>query len=448
MSVLVIQLPARERLGARASSAEGLPNLRLPSTWHFTLSNDGRSVAQSGTVAPALLPKADHVVLAVAEGDLSWHRVEIPKAPAARLRAALLGVMEEALLEDDEALHFALAPGAQPGQTGWVAVTHRAWLANALASLEATGLSVERVVCANLPGELPRAHFFVANPDANEVPSVALSRADGATTLRLSGGLARALQPSDMASARATTTPAAAAAAERWLGAPVALMTDAERGLEAAQSSVNLRQFDLAARHRGTRALREIGKRFLSSDWRPVRAGLAAMLALHLVGLNAYAWQQRQALSAKRQAMTDLLKSAHPGVRAVLDAPLQMQRETERLRAAAGRPGDNDLEALMGAAASGWPDGMGPAQTLRFDAGRLTLTAAGFADPQMVQFRDRLRGLGFAVELNEGRMVVSRSAVEVTAQTARPAPVVPSTPAPASPAAPPPPANRPPAGTT
>jgi general secretion pathway protein L len=417
MSVLVIQLPPRERVGGRngmLSGGEGSLGLRLPAAWSFALSNDGRSVTQSGAVAMALLPKADHVVLALAEADVSWHRVEIPKAPAARLRAALLGVMEDALLEDDDALHFALAPNAVPGQTGWVAVTHKPWLLNALTALEASGLSVERVVSCSMPSDSARGHFFAASVDAEEAPSLVLSRADGVTCLRLNGGLARALQPADLGAARFTATPAAAAAAEKWLGGPVALMTEPERALEAAQQNLpgalNLRQFDLVARHRGTRALREVAKRMLSREWRPVRVALAAVLVLNLLGLNIYAWQQRQALVAKRQAMTDLLKSAHPNVRTVLDAPLQMQRETERLRAAAGRTGDNDLEALMGAAASAWPEGMGPTQSLRFEAGRLTLAAPGFADAQMAQFRDRLRGLGFALEISEGRMTVSRSA--------------------------------------
>jgi general secretion pathway protein L len=417
MSVLVIQLPARDRLGGRAdgmTGAVGTHGVRVPTSWAFALSADGRSVTQTGTAAAALLPKADHVVLALAEGDVSWHRVEIPKAPAARLRSALLGVMEEALLEDDEALHFALAPGAVPGQTGWVAVTHRPWLAGALVALEESGQSIERVVCCGMPSELGRGHFFVPAEDADAGPSLALSRADGAASLRLSGGLARALLPADVTAMRFTTTPAAATFAEQWLGSSVALMTEGERALEATQATaagaLNLRQFDLVARHRGTRALREIGKRFLSSEWRPVRVGLAAVVLLHVIGLNAFAWQQRQAISAKREAMTALLKSAHPGVRAVLDAPVQMQRETERLRAAAGRAGDNDLEALMGAAASAWPDGIGPAQSLRFEAGRLTLTAPGFAEPQLAQFRDRLRGLGFGVELTEGRMIIARRA--------------------------------------
>lgn len=410
MSVLALLLPPRERLAARAAGADAAGTaLRLPGEWSFVLSTDGRSVAQQGTAALALLPRADQLVLVLAEAELSWHRVDIPKAPAARLRAALLGVMEESLLEEDESLHFALADGAVPGQPGWVAVTHRPRLAAALAALEATGLSVERVVAASAPQDTARGHFFAMASGTELQPWLALSRPEGVACLPLAGGLARALQP-DAGSTRWSATPGAAAAAERWLDGPVPLMTEAERALEALQSPTNLRQFDLAARHRGTRALRDVAKRFLSSEWRPVRLGLLALVLLQLVGLNAYAWQQRQALAAKKLAMNELLKSAHPGVRVVLDAPLQMQRENERLRAAAGRPGDADLEALMGAAAAAWPDGQGAVQALRFDAGRLTLAVPGFGEPQLAQLRDRLKGSGFVAELAEGRVVISRMA--------------------------------------
>jgi general secretion pathway protein L len=415
MSVLAILLPPRERLAARHAGSDGslgASGLKLPTDWSFVLSPDGRNVGQSGSTAAALLPKADHVVLVLAEADVSWHRIEVPKAPPARLRAALLGVMEEALLEDDEALHFALGDGATAGQQGWVAVTHRPRLAAALAALESGGLSVERVVAANMPVAAPmgaaRGHFFNPGSDPESVPWLALARPDGVACLRLNGALARALQP-DPGAARFTATPATASAAERWLGAPVALLTDAERALEATQGATNLRQFDLAARHRGTRALREGAKRFFSAEWRPVRLGVAALLLVQLLGLNAYAWQQREAVAAKRLAMNELLTTTHPGVRAVLDAPLQMQRETERLRAAAGRPGDADLEALLGAAAAAWPDGQGPVQLLRFEAGRLTLVATGFGEPQMTQFRQRLGPTGFMAELAEGRVTVMRA---------------------------------------
>jgi general secretion pathway protein L len=107
--------------------------------------------------------------------------------------------------------------------------------------------------------------------------------------------------------------------------------------------------------------------------------------------------------------MADLLRSTHPGVRTVLDAPVQMERETDRLRAAAGRAGDADLEALLAAAAGAWPDGLGPVQTLRFETGRLTVAAPGWGEPQLAQFRERLRAAGYAAEAAEGRITVSRA---------------------------------------
>lgn len=106
--------------------------------------------------------------------------------------------------------------------------------------------------------------------------------------------------------------------------------------------------------------------------------------------------------------MGALLQAAHPGVKLVYDAPVQMQRETDRLRAAAGRPGDGDLEVLVGAAAAAWPDGQGPVQTLKFESGRLILAAPGWGEPQLAQFRDRLKPAGLQVELAEGRVTVSR----------------------------------------
>ena len=151
MSVLAIQLPPRDRLHARSPGSDATVAWRLPQEWDFVLSSDGRAVAQAGQAALALLPRAESVVLVLAEADVGWHPVHIPRAPAARLRAALAGVMEESLLDDDEALHLALGPGAAPGREGWVAVMHRPWLAAAIAALEGAGRAVERVVPASAP---------------------------------------------------------------------------------------------------------------------------------------------------------------------------------------------------------------------------------------------------------------------------------------------------------
>lgn len=437
MSLLVIQLPPRDRLGSRGGAADSASGHRLPTEWPYTYSADGRVPGASGHAPAALLPKADQCVLVLADADVSWHLVDVPKAPAGKLRDALAGVMEESLLEESEALHFALAADAAPGRRGWVAITDRARLAAALAALEAAGPGIERVVPALAPsglvgpgagGEKPspsgwkRAHFHRgaasedAGPSDDTQPWLSLSGPAGACVVRLGGGLARARLAADAFNeVQWSCIPAAAQAAEHWLGHAVPLMTEGERLLEAVSGATNLRQFDLVARRRGTRALSGGLKRLLTREWRPVRVGLAALVLVQLVGLNAYAWQQRQELASRRVAMNELLLASHPGVRTVLDAPLQMQRETDRLRAAAGRVGAGDLESLLAAAAAAWPDGMGPVQNVRFETGSLSLAATGWTEPQMQQFRDRLRGAACSVEYVDGRAVVSPAAARPAA---------------------------------
>jgi len=118
------------------------------------------------------------------------------------------------------------------------------------------------------------------------------------------------------------------------------------------------------------------------------------------------ALQQERRLVSQRAEMESLLRNAHPQVRAVLDAPLQMQRETAALRVAAGVVGTDDFESLLAAAAAAWPDGMPPAAQLRFETGRLSLPATGWAAPQVDQLRARLRLAGWALDNAEGRLVI------------------------------------------
>ena len=62
------------------------------------------------------------------------------------------------------------------------------------------------------------------------------------------------------------------------------------------------------------------------------------------------------------------------------------------------------------ATALAWPDDQDPVQTLRFEAGALTLAAPDWAEEQQQEFRERLRGAGFAAEFTEGRLTVTRAA--------------------------------------
>lgn len=411
MNTLVVFLPPRPRL--RASALPGPGADEVSTEYAYVLSPDGVSVGSQGRATPGRLPKASTVVAVVVESDISWHRIALPRAPAGRLRAALGGVLEEALLDDADSLHLAVAPQSTPGSLTWIAAVDRAWFATELGMLEKASVFVDRVVPLAWPDEPPSGHFSERPGDSSgEQVQITWSYSEGVVQLPLHGTLARALVPSPPpVGARWSATPGASLTAEQWLGQPVQVVTPAQRALLASRSLWNLRQFAMARKNRGLRALRDTWREFLSPTWRPVRYGLIALVLVQIVGLNLWAWQQRSTLQAKQRAIVALLQSTFPQVRAVLDAPVQMERETDVLRAAAGRPGDADLEPMLQIAAAAWPSDRPPVDDLRYEPpGKLTLTAAGWAPEQIDQFRNQLTPAGWRVDSEEGRLVITRRA--------------------------------------
>ena len=418
MSTLVIQLPSRQRLSSRSPAGSESGGSGLATEYEFVTTPDGLMMQLQGGTAASLLPKANTVVAVLGDADVSWHRITLPKAPAARMRAALVGVLEEALLEDAEAVHLAVAPQASAGQPTWIAAVDRRWLRNELAVLEKADVFVDRVVPMAWPDDPPIGHFAeIENGENNRsTHGIALNwaHADGVASVRLQGGLARALVPNPApAGTRWSATPGAASAAEQWLGGPVAVMPPGERLLQAARSLWNLRQFDLTQRTRGARALRDSLRRFFSPEWRPVRIGVLVLAVAQILGLNLWALHQRSAMDAKRAQMRSLAKQAFPRVNDLdiqRDPMLVVARETQTLRTQAGKPGDSDFETLLQAAASAWPGDRPAAENLRFEPGRLNFSANGWTDAQIEQFRSLLRPGGWQVDASEGRLTLSRAA--------------------------------------
>jgi len=402
MSTLVVTLNPQPRLGF----APAEPFLAGVA---WALTDDGLTISREGRSPIAELPRADRVVAVLQPMDVSWHSVRVPKANAARMPAALAGLLEDALLDDLAATHLSLAPGARAGEPGWVAATDRAALIAAIATLEKAGRAVERVVPSLWPDAPPMVFLHdAAGHDGTPRLIVSHAHTGGVAHWPLSAQTREVLPQELPGDWLLTATPAAAAPADRWLGRPVQVITPAEFALRAARSLWNLRQFDLAARNRGVAALRGgLANFWRHPSWKPLRVGLVALAVVQLIGLNAEAWRQRNALTERRAEMAALLKSAHPHV-TVYDAPVQMQRETDALRAAAGRAGEADLEALMQAAASAWP-AQQPVQTLNYEPGRLTLAAPGWDDAQVARLRDALAPGGWRVEAGEGRVTLSRA---------------------------------------
>jgi len=404
MSTLIILLAAQPRLAAPTTAGHV-----APAEFDYVLSTDGTRVTEHGRAAPAALPRAAQVVAVLRPGDVAFQRVAIPKAPAARMRAALTGVMEEGLLEDEDEVHLALAPDAKPGGEHWVAVVNKPWLRAQLAALEAGNVALDRAVPSWWPDQGIAGHTFrEGGPD--EPAQLAWRDDAGVLCVPLVSPVARALLtalPEDTL-VRWTATPETALDASEFVGMPVASVTDEEQGLRAARSGWNLLQFELAPQRRGVKLVRDLAARFaFDPAWRVTRLGLVALVAVTLLGLNIRAFQERHRIAQKKTALAAEVAVAFPNIKTLYDPAAQAQREIDTLRAAAGKPGDGDIETLLQAAESAWPQSHSPVESLKFEPGRLTLPALGWTPQEIERFTTQLRAANVDVQSGNGKLVLS-----------------------------------------
>ena len=408
-----------------------LPLLRAgaDTEYRYTLSADGHSASGQGSARAALLPAAGRgageLVAVVPARALSWQRVQLPRgvgSQSPRLRAVLDGLLEERLLDDTAQLHFALQPGARASSPVWVAICDRAWLRESLQALELAGRPVARVVPEFAPGPTASGQpelCVQGTPDDPLLVVTGYGADQGVAVLPLSGaalvlGNASAPPHTDPDAPDAPPVhaePAVAALAEQALGRPVLLQTASERALQAAASAWDLAQFDLASTGR-TRALRKAGTLagalLQAPQWRAARWGALLLVLAHLVGLNAWAWQERQALAAKQAGVRNALTQSFPQVQVVVDAPVQMERELVLLRQAAGSMSASDLEPLMAAAAQALPAAW-QARTIDYAAGELRLRGPVLSDGDTTQARQTLAASGYALR-SDGDALVLRAA--------------------------------------
>ncbi len=402
--------------------------------YSYTLTADGHTALRHATAPAALLPEptrpGGEVVAVVPARALSWQRVSLPPGlplgagqQTPRLRSVLEGLLEDRVLDDAAQLHFAIQPGAQAGSPVWVAVCDRAWLRENLQALEAAGRRVSRVVPEFAPGPTASGNPELCALGTPEEAYVVLT-GQGAeqavavlplTTMALT--LARAGMPPAQAASDEDNTlvvraePAVATLAERTLGQQgqrVALHTTSQRALDAARGDWDLAQFDLASTGR-TRALRKAGSALSAAlyapQWRAARWGAGLLVVAHLVGLNAWAWQEQQALAAKQAGVRNALTQTFPQVKVVVDAPVQMERELALLRQAAGSVSARDLEPLLAAAGTALPPGQQPTG-IEYTPGELRLRGVTLGAEEEPALAARLQAAGYRVRLDDGSLLL------------------------------------------
>jgi general secretion pathway protein L len=387
----------------------------------WAASGNGQQVLEHGQCAASLLPRDEDVVLVLPPRALSWHRLNIPRVAPSRLRAVLDGLLEDQVLSDTHELHFALAPGGRAGQTVWVAACQKAWLRGWLQALEAAGRPVSRVVPALWP-LAPASDNTAATvlhwahdegnqawlASANEQGVACTPLPEDAPNLRMEA--APVAQPPETTTtdaaphtARWLADPAVAALAERVLGQRFELVPRADWLLRCTQSDWNLAQFDLSLSSgaRRTQRLRQTLRRWRTAPaWRPARWGLAALLVVQLLGINAAAWSERRSLESKQLAVRQTLQQAFPQVTLVLDAPLQMRRELQRLQQASGVPAPTDLERQLGALAQAAEPGLPMPAAVVFVDGASRLGGFGATATQLQALQQALARNGWRARLD------------------------------------------------
>lgn len=396
MRTLIVQLPL----------SPASPAVAYPHAWVDAPAQAGRIAVQ--WAQSALLPAASkdcEVVVMVPAQALSWQQVELPAGlhkQAARVPAVLQGLLEERLLADPTQLHLALPPHGLRSPRPWVAVCDKAWLSGHLQSLEAAGLAVDRIVPELAPDS--EALRILALGDTASGWVWFCQQARGVWGCPVPSASASAWpawlgQTDETTPVQAQAEPALAAWLGERLGEPAQLLQPHQHWLQALASDWDLAQFDLQT-HKHARRIKSVQKSlnalWTAAEWRPARWGLTLLVLSQLVGLNAWAWKTRADWQAQQQAMTRVLLETFPQTKVVVDAPLQMEREVNRLRQSSGQLAPQDLESLLSALGQALEPGMTAPTRLVFQPGQLqvqglTLTAVQQQSIEQALQRQRYR---------------------------------------------------------
>ena len=391
MSQLILSLP-------HPSSVESAAAMEFD----YWLTREGRPDVQQGTASAALLPtdrgRANEVVLVLPAYSVAWYPVQLPAAVAktvlatrpdpVRVRSILAGILEDQLLDDPAQLHFAVFPGEVGGRpeatdTGvpvWVAVCAAAPIRAAFKALEAADRPVSRLVVDSVPQTGPDALLIVTG-----TPGAA-----GLILANQRGVCELPLQPDSVAWVQAQGTfylmaePAVLELAEHAFDRRAELQTAAERILQSAFSDCNLAQGEFSPSQRGRLARRfAMGwQAFLRlAAWRPVRWALVALVAIQVVGLNALAWQKRNAIQQRQDAVRNVLTETFADIALVVDAPVQMRRALDalaRTRGVGSTTAAPNVGRVLTVLATVDPDAV--VSAIDLDADRLTLHVDAMQD--------------------------------------------------------------------
>lgn len=386
----------------------------------FAQSVDGQTLSHGGSSSAALLPKPSKgtiVTLVLPVQEVSWHRVMLPAMSLKdrpRVRAVLQGLLEDQLLEDPASLHLALAPDAVAGEACWVAACRTSYLQHWLQVLANQGVVVQRITPAFCPSSTnaPTSWFAIGSEEAPWLVITGASVQDSLNPV-LALPLSSSLQSLDAVAYAAPDTPLLAEPAvyqlaQQRLGRSAELTPTSQRLLLTGQSDWNLAQFQFANTNRdklAQGASASLQALLRAPQWRWLRWGLAAFAALNIIGLNAWAWQAKQDLAAQRAQINTLFTTTFPQVPVVVDAPLQMRQQLQRLQQASGSLTPASFDVLAAQVGSQLPATLQPSE-IRYDDARLSLLGLAPDQAAVTEWQGTLQSQGILSHWEDGVLIL------------------------------------------
>jgi len=367
VSTLIVQLPARDP--SVASGEWQLPDLP------FVLLDRQQRVMRSGRAALAMLPQAQATVLMFAARDVLLLQVALPPLKGSRLAQALPNAVEDMLIQDAQTCHMALDHDIVDNSRRVVAAIDRGWFRFVLDAFRAA--NHEHLRAVPILRCLPPPTATIATPAAVEpVISAVLGSAlptapalfGDSTVSQLGASLELAIARGALGEGLALPASAAAPTLSALAGdAPLVLyrLTEIPGGDANAQAAAELLpqsqplSFENLARNALACRFDLCQFEFADQPWRLNRATLqrwrlplwlgGATLVCALLGNNLDWLLLSHQYSNLADQQTDVLLATFPKTGVVLDPPVQMTHQLDRLRRAAGELAPDDFLALCNA---------------------------------------------------------------------------------------------------
>lgn len=417
-SLLILLIPLSQwRMGEKNQE-------KLDESTHFCdffYCENGWEVTSSGQSILQELPHAAKTIGVLMPNDVAWHRVLVPKVHVSRLKAALFGLLEEQLLGESHEIHLARSRFATIGHRGWIASIYLAHLNSCIANLQHAGHHLDAVVplfeprddldliSKNDPDLIldqvtpTNIHVQLGNHSKWEL---VVSSSEGIICLPCNAPMVQSWKddPSTIWSAE----PELASDVGHWLGREPTPLAKVDRLLQSARQGTNLLQFDLIPRSSGSRRMMEWLSAFTGRQWRWVHIGLVAFILAHVMGLYLNAWNLNQQVTLKKTEIDALVRQTFPSIQVVLDAPVQMQKELDRLRNQQGLAGSHDFETLLDAVTSVWPPSKPWAQSINYESGELRLVIVNWMPDEFEKFKESSLFKGWSIRMEKNTLIIKR----------------------------------------